>query len=435
MKAREIILLVLIIAGGIILTQEKTGKVWPEWAVGDFLIFDGRAFTFQESQVLEAPLPATLRLMNAHGEVTVEGTETDRVTLTLEKIVRRHTESEAKSVADGLHAVVNRDSLAVVITTNRADLRERGLDTNFRLTVPAGMALQVDNSYGMVKVRGVAAATVVNRHGEVNASNITGALKVENAYEDVSVDGIRGACEIKSSHSDVLARGVEGGLTLDHAYGTVTLSKIAQTVVVEAPHSEVLAEDIAGPLDIRNSYEKVTLRRVGPANVTGHHSEVEAAEVKGDLEVATSYATVSVSAVQGGLRVTGKSVGLSGNGVSGGEIYVATSYEPVELSGFSGKTTIVVSHGDVVLTPLPLTGPIDVRGDYSGITLHWPAGGPYPIEARTKSGEIGWHLAEPVPVEEKEGFREVKAFSGLQDKPAILLVTSYDDIEVEGGGD
>jgi hypothetical protein len=432
MKAREIILLVLIIAGGIILTQEKTGRIWPDWRAGDFLFFDGRSFTFQESKVVEAPLPATLRLINAHGEVTVEGAETDRVTVTLEKIIRRRDESEAKAVAEGLHVTVAKDSSAVVVSVNRDEFPKQNFDTNFRLTVPAGMSLEVENSHGTVIVRGVAAATVVNRHGEVDAANIAGALKVENAYEDVSVDGIRGACEIKSSHSDVLARGVEGGLTLDHAYGAATLRNIAQKILVEAPHSEVLAEDISGPVDIRNSYEKVTLRRVGPAKVTGHHSDVEAAEVNGDLEIATSYAAVSVGAVEGGLRVTGKSVGLLGSGVSGGEIYVATSYEPVELSEFSGKTTIVVSHGDIVLTPLPLTGPIEVRGDYSGITLHWPAGGPYPIEARTKSGEIGWHLAEPVPVEEKEGIREVKAFSGLKDKPAILLVTSYDNIEVEG---
>ncbi len=432
MKAREIILLVLIIAGGVILTQERTGKVWPDWRAGDFLFFDGRAFTFQESKVVEAPLPASLRLDNAHGQVTVEGAETDRITLTLEKIVRRRDEAEARAVADGLHATVSRDSLAVVIATNREDFPRQNFETNFRLTVPAGLVLELENSYGTVRISGVAGATVINRHGEVEASNIGGALKVENGYENVTVDGVGGACEIKSSHSDVLARRVDGGLTLDHAYGTATLRNIAQRAQVEGPHAEVLAEDIAGPVDIRNSYEKVILRRVGPAKVTGHHSDVEAAGVNGGLEVATDFAVVSAEGVQGSLRVTGKSVGLSGNGISGGDIYVSTSYEPVELSAFSGKTTIIISHGDVALAPLPLTGPVEVQGDYSGITLRWPAGGPYPFEARTKSGEIGWRLAEPARIEDKDGGREIRAFSDLKDKPGILLVTSYEDINVEG---
>jgi hypothetical protein len=171
---------------------------------------------------------------------------------------------------------------------------------------------------------------------------------------------------------------------------------------------------------------------VGPAKVTGHHSDVDASWVNGDLEVATSYASVSAASVSGGLRVTGKSVGLSADGLSGGEVYVSTSYEPVELSGFSGKTTVLVSHGDITLTPRPLTGPLEVRGEYSRITLHWPAGGPYPLEARTRSGEIGWYLADPVQVEEKDGVQEVRAYSGLTDKPGILLVTAYENIAVEG---
>ncbi len=432
MKARGILLLVLIIAAGLIFTQERTGKIWPDWRAGDFIFFDARSFTFQETKTIEAPLPPTLRLVNAHGEVTIEGAETDRVSLTLEKIVRRLNESEAKTVADGLHATVTKDSQAVVISTNRDDFRRQNFDTNFRLTVPAGLALEVENSYGTVKVRGVASAVIANRHGEVDASSIGGALKVDNSYEDVTVDGVKGICDIKSSHSDVSARRVDGELTLELSYGAATLQNIASKAKLDGPHAEILAEDIAGSVEIQNSYEKVTLRRVGPSKVTGHHSEVEAVDVNGDLEVATSYASVAARAVRGGLRVTGRSVGLTGNGVSGGEIYVSTSYEPIELTGFSGKTTVVISHGGVTLTPLPLTGPIDVRGDYSGITLHWPSGGPYPIEARTRAGDVGWHLSEPVQVEEKEGAREVRAFSGATDKPGILLVTSYDNIEIEG---
>jgi DUF4097 and DUF4098 domain-containing protein YvlB len=431
MKAREIILLVLIVAGGIILTQEKTGKIWPDGWAGDFLFFDGRAFTFQESQVVEAPLPATLSVVNAHGEVSVEAAETDRITLTLEKIVRRRDEAEARAVAEKIKATVGKDGLAVVIGTNRDEFTNPRFDTNFRITVPAGLAVEVENSYGAVKIRGVSSAAIVNRHGEVDASRIGGALKVDNTYEDVTVDGVRGACQIQSSHSEVLARRIDGGLTLDHAYGMATLQDIAVQVSVEGPHSGIVAQDIAGPVEIRNSYEQITLRRVGPVKVTGHHSDIEADEVNGGLEIATEYALVSAHSVRGGLRVTGKSVGVSGDGLTDGEIYLSTSYEPVELSGFSGKATILVSHGDVTLAPLPLTGPVEVRGEYAGIRLRWPGGGPYPFTARAKSGEVVWQLAETVQVEDKEGVREVRAFSGLTDKPEILLVTSYDDIEVD----
>jgi hypothetical protein len=431
MKAKEIILLVLLIAAGILLYQERTGKIGFDWRPGDFIFLDGEAFTYYESQVIEAPLPTSLRLLNAHGDVTIEAAETDRITLALEKKVWRHREPEAKAVADQLHPRVARDGDSVVIGTNRDEFKRRNFETNFRLTVPAAVAVDVENSYGTVKVRGVSAAVIANRHGEVDASAIAGVLKVNNSYEDVTVDGVRSLCEIHSAHSDVIARNIEGELRVDHQYGLARLQTVAQKVTFDGPHAEVIAEDVAGPVDIRNSYEKVTLRRVGPAKVTGHHSDVEAAEVNGNLEVSTSYATVTAGSVRGGLRVSGRSVGLSGASLTGGDIYVSTSYEPVEISGFSGKTTILVSHGQVTVTPLPLTGPIEVRCDYSPITFHWPAGGPYPVEARCRSGQIRWRLADLARVEEKDGMEEVRAFSDLKDKPGILLVTSYENIEVE----
>ena len=184
---------------------------------------------------MEAPLPATLRVVNTHGEVTVEGAETDRITLTLEKTIRRRDEPEARAVADRLHAAVTKDGQAVVITANRDDFRRRNFDTNFRLTVPAGLAVEVLNGHGTVKVAGVAAAAVVNRHGQVDASDIGGALTVENSYEDVIVDGVKGACDIKNSHAEVLVRRVDGGLTLDHAYGMATLRAISPQALVEGP--------------------------------------------------------------------------------------------------------------------------------------------------------------------------------------------------------
>jgi hypothetical protein len=431
MRAKEIVLLVLVIAAGILLYQERTGKIGFGWRPGDFIFLDGEAFTFQETQVLEVPAPASLRLLNAHGAVEIQGAETDKITVTFEKKIRRHRETEAKEVAAELHLRVEKNGAALVIGTNRDEFRRRNFETNLRLTVPAATAVEVVNSHGPVTVRGLMAAVIANSHGEVTASAIAGGLKVDNSYEDVTVDGVRSRCEIRSTHADVSARNVEGGLKVDQSYGFARLQKIGQRLDLDGPHTEVVAEDVTGPVDIQNSYEKVTLRRVGPAKVTGHHSDVEATQVDGGLEVATSYASVDADSVRGGLRVSGKSVSVTGEAISPGEISVSTSYEPVTLSGFSGKATILVSHGGVTLTPLALSGPLEVRGSYSPIILHWPAGGPYPIEAQCRSGRIHWRITPEARVEEKDGTEEVKAFSGFADKPTIRLVTSYDNIDVE----
>jgi len=105
----------------------------------------------------------------------------------------------------------------------------------------------------------------------------------------------------------------------------------------------------------------------------------------------------------------------------------------VDLADFAGKTTIVLSHGNITLAPLALTGPIEVRSTYSPITFYWPGEGRYPVEAQTKSSDIQWNLPGSVSHEEKDSLTVVRAFPEVSDKPRILLSTTYGDIHFEKG--
>jgi len=431
MKPKEVVLLIVLIAVGIVFTEIRAGRIDIDLNLGDFEGLDHQAFTYQESQVVQPPLPASLIVENAHGDVIVAASDTDKVTITLEKKIWRRQEAQARAIADGLHVRVEKGAAGLVIGTNRQDFKRRNFETNLRLTVPAATAVDIKNSFGLVSVHGLASAVIVNPHGEVAVEEMAGEVRIENSYEDVTLSGDRGGCDIRSAHADVSAKAIGGNVRVDDPYGLVTLRRLAGKAAVTGAHAEVSAEDVAGAVDVQNSYDKVTLRRVGPSKITGHHSDVEVVGVDGGLEIVTSYAEVSAASVVGGLRVTGRSIQLSGANLSGGEIYVSTSYEPVELSAFSGKSTILVSHGDVTLTPLPLTGPVEVRCDYSPLNLHWPAGGPYPLQASCRSGKIIWGLDEPARAEEKNGVDEIRAFSEAGNKPGIVLVTSYDDIRVE----
>jgi len=133
------------------------------------------------------------------------------------------------------------------------------------------------------------------------------------------------------------------------------------------------------------------------------------------------------------VRITGEHLSVKGKGIVGDTIYVSSSYEDVDLADFVGKTTILLSHGNITLTPLPLTGPIEVRATYSPIVFFWPGEDRYPLEAQTKSSDIHWSLFGNVSTEEKDNLTLVRAFSEVSDKPRILLSTTYGDIQFEKG--
>jgi len=431
MKAKEVILLIFIIAAGVFFYHVQAGKIDIVW--DDFIAWDVNEYTYQETQVIEPPLPASLKVLNSHGQVEVIGSETDRITFIFEKRIWRRDEEKAREVADQLHPVVSKGDAAVTITTNRSDFKRRNFETNFLITVPSGMAVDVTNSYGPVKAEDVGETMIDNRHGEVTATNIQGGAVIENSYEDVEVSGLQSNCTIKSRHSDISVKDVPGEVNIEDSYGQVELRGGSQKATITAPHTEIWVEDLSGPLEVRNSYEKITLRNVGPARLEGSHSAVDADGVAGNLEINNTYEPIVVKSIRGSLQITGRHLSVSGRDIVGDSIYVSSSYEDVDLADFAGKATILLSHGDITLSPLPLTGPLEVRATYAPITFFWPGEERYAVDAQTKGSDIYWNLFGSVSTEEKDRLTIVRAFSEITDKPSILLYTTYGDIRFEKG--
>jgi hypothetical protein len=291
----------------------------------------------------------------------------------------------------------------------------------------------VTNSYGTVRTDQVGETMIDNRHGEVNATNIQGGIVIENSYADVDIAGIQSNCTIRSRHADIKARSVEGEVNIENSYGMVDVRSGSQTVTITGPHCEILGEDLPGPVEVRNTYEKITLRRAGRVRIDGYHSSIEASDINGDLEIIDTYAAVRLASIRGNLRLDGKHVETTGRDIVGESIFVSSTYEDINLTDFSGKTTLVLSHGDITLTPLLLTGPLEVRATYSPITLFWPGEGRYPFEAETKSSDIHWQLQGDVTIERTDGATTARGFSDASDAPRIQLFTTYGDIRIERG--
>jgi DUF4097 and DUF4098 domain-containing protein YvlB len=431
MKAREIVFLIFFIAAGVFLYHAQTGKLDIAW--DDIFALDWNDYTYEESRVIEPPFPNFLKIENSHGTVEIQGTEGDTITFTFDKRIWRQNEAKARDVADRLHPVVSTDADAVTLSTNREEFKKRNFETSFRLTVPLNMDIDVINSHGLVKAVRVGNATIDNRHGEVVVSEVEGRLDIKNSYEDIELGGVRSDCKVTSRSSIISARQVSGSMTVVQEHGVVRLQDIGGKVTVDAPYSEVVAEETPGPLDIRNSYEKITLRRVGASTIEAHHSAVEADGVTGDLTIDDNYDSLVLNEIKGSLRVVGKSLAVSGKDIVGQEIYISSSHESVDLRDFDGKTTILLSHADLTLRPLPLSGPLEARCDYTPIVFYWPEGEQYPLEAQTKNSDIYWRLPGDVPIQQEDGMTVARAFTELKDRPRILLLTSYGDIQIEKG--
>ena len=435
MKFREVLLVIVLILGGLVLYQVKTGH-WNldgDWGWANDIGF-GQEVVTEETRTIEAPLPPAIEIQNGQGRVEVRGGDQDFAQLTFKKVVWRRKKEEAQEIAGQIKYTLTTAADKLTLSTNRDEFPKKNFETTFVLTVPKSMVVSVTNAYGFVRVEGVREATVRNRNGEVYASNVDGPCVLETSYDDLEAREIKGPCRIVNKNGSVLAASVTGDLIVETSYARIRVEDIGGKADLRASNTSVEALRVAGAVTVETSYEKVTLADVGPAKVVGHNMAVVAGKVRGDLEVRTSYESVRVDGVEGRLLVDANNAAVTATGVAGPTISVTTSYDNVSLTDFSAETTVVCRNGNVTLEPRDLKSALDVRNENGAIDLVWPSGEKARLEARSKGGEVKWGLSDRPDVDETDGVSLVKAFSANAAAPLVFLSTTYDHIRIQEGG-
>lgn len=431
MKAKEIILLILIVAAGIFFYHAQTGKIWIDWDWDEGVYFGQEEFVYEETEEIAPPFPLNLTITNAHGNVEVEGTDQDVISVAFEKRIFRRSQEQADEVAEKLRMTVEKEGSGIRISTNREEFQKRRFRTNFRIMIPKNMTVYVRNSYGEVMVSEVGETEIRNPNGRVYAENITGNLSIENSYKVAEAKNIHGDCQIENRNAAVFVVDVQGSAHIDHSYGKIYLENIDESVTVDGSNSEIHGQNIGGLSDIKTSYRKIDLSDVHPVRIRASNSRIEIKGANDSVDIKNSYGKIELFDIQGNLAIDGKNLEVYGNSIIGETIFVSTSYRKVELAGFQGKTVITHSNGDVNLEPLPLTYPIEVKGRYTDIKFYWHSGGRYPVEARAKGGNIYWGVSAELSQEEENGYSVIKAFDTETDKPSIFLHTTYGSIKIE----
>lgn len=431
MKAKEIILLILIVAVGVFFYHAYTGKLDVDLYWDDEFFFFFKPYEFEETHEIEPPFPAEIHVVNRNGEVEVRGTDENRISIRLKKRIWRKDEEDAQEAANALKMITEREGMKILFRTNREEFRRRRFNTYFTVYVPEGIDISVKNTYGQVKVSNTGNTDIDNPNGKTIVTDVAGALTVKNKYEDVEITNVESDCYVDSNNSDVYINNVGGNVEVIHRYGRVELEKVAENVVIDGSNSEISCKTIGGTVNAKSSYAEIFLRDAGPATVKGNNCDIEIDSVRDYCNIVDKYGKVEVTNLQGDLRVDGKNMAVFGRSISGDSIYISTTYRDIALEKFTGKTEIIHSNGKIFLTPSLLASPMEVKGSYSDINLYWPEGGRYPFEAQNKGGDIKWELPEELSYEKENGITVIKAFETETFNPKIFLSTSYGTIRIE----
>jgi hypothetical protein len=126
---------------------------------------------------------------------------------------------------------------------------------NLTVTVPKGMALDIDDGSGEMEVQNISAGVrIKDGSGSLRVEKITGNVRIDDGSGELVVDGIQGNLDIIDGSGDIEVRNVTGDVSVDDGSGSTTLFRIGGNVTID---------DGSGSLEIDDVGKDVRLKHKG----------------------------------------------------------------------------------------------------------------------------------------------------------------------------
>jgi DUF4097 and DUF4098 domain-containing protein YvlB len=258
----------------------------------------GQKYSFNNSQTQDLPAAlknGTLRVLNDHGDVTVNAWDEQRVKIDVTKQVRAQNQDEASKIDGQTQPTVSVDGNVVTVNANASASGNNSVQSNLEIWVPKALAADLATRHGDISVTerngSVKAST---SHGDITLSDIAGTVNVEQRKGDVRVERITGDVTIDGQVSDSTVTDVSGSVKLNGDYfGDMNLSKIAKGVIFRSSRTDMELASLAGDLNMQSGDLRAS-NVGGPMKLLTRSKDIHLDDLTGDLRVENSNGTVEV---------------------------------------------------------------------------------------------------------------------------------------------
>jgi DUF4097 and DUF4098 domain-containing protein YvlB len=333
--------------------------------------------SFDYSVMADKTLSKTPHIVldNFRGDARIVGMDTDAIKITGHKSIRSLNQTTADRADRETPVEILGDANRAVIDLHQQ--RPPGpqrVSATLEITVPKGASIEVHG-----------------RRGDLDISDITGAVTIASDNAGVRLRNIGGEARLDLRRSDV-----------------VHMSDMKGAVEIKGRGSDIELEDIAGPVTVEGAYDgDIALRRLAkPLHFTGPKTELSIERTPGELHLALG--DVNATNIVGPVRVSSRS-------------------RDVRIHDFSGNLDVDLERGDLELTTgqLPL-GHIHAHSRSGDIHLALPTGAQFTLNATTKHGEITNQVDGPLKLERNGNHTTLRGAVG--NGPALELDTERGQI-------
>jgi len=251
MRARNVLLALLIIAVGMTITASRRGVFigWSRAARGaaetvaafadSSPVHGGWREVERFSRRLPAAEAVSLTIENTHGDISVIGQEQADVGIEIVRSGRGDTPAEAARRARLAHLEISRAGGALMVKVTGPRSFANGARLDFRVTAPPRLDVAVNATVGAVTVSGMTQA--------VETSGLDGDIEVTGARQ-ADIKTVSGHVALRNIRGAVEARSASGALTVENVGADARLSTISGDIIAHDVKGDVSANTISGAI-------------------------------------------------------------------------------------------------------------------------------------------------------------------------------------------
>lgn len=414
MKKREVIIVILLIAFGVLYNLYEEGDIdivfFDECTISPTRLHDRHHPVLFPQEEIQRTDIRRIDIENTAGEILVEKSQDNTTTIKPVIQVYHKDRNKAEDIYHKIKIVTRAaDGRIDINTESKGKFPYKRVRVQFKLFIPEDVELGLYNRYGDIDIRDAGKDISLNeRHGDIRVQNIVSKLKIYHRYGNVNLGHITNTLDLNSQQGKITIKDISA-LKLNCVHSRVSITGVKDETKID--HA---------------SYCTLEVENANKLSIHGRQTRIRLKNIKNGVNIKNSHQTISMNEISGDIKIMTRNCRIRLAKIAAEAFTLKNSHGRVAVEDISGTDLdLAVSNGDLDINFTSVAGRINIKNRHSDILLSYPAGVVPSFNIDLKYGKIINRTSREFSIL-KEQHRV--SFSSAEGKPEIIINDSYGDV-------
>jgi DUF4097 and DUF4098 domain-containing protein YvlB len=420
MKKKEIIIVVVVIAFGIIYNFVKSSEIrfYSGCSVGSRSLLDKKHPKDFIQKEIEYPAGTIgkIKINNPAGDIEVEKSKEGSILVKPVIRVYHKNKEKAKKICGTIEVSNRKIGKKIVIgVDSEGRFPYRRVRVGFKCLIPEDMELDLKNRYGNIDIQDAGQDIEIDeRHGNLFIKNIDSNLKVKSDHGRIRLYDIKDQIQLSSNHSRIKIKNVA-------------------SIILKCSHANLSINDVKEETEIvYASHSLLDIEKTNYLYIDARYTKMKLENLKDGVKINNSHAPIYMKDITGNINIKAKQCKMALDKVISEYLTIKNSYNDIDIEDISGKNlNLFLKNGDLTIAFDNIEEEINIKTEHADVELTYPNSVVPAFNITSKNGRIMNRTAAELTVLEENQKRMVNILEG---KPQIIVDTLYGDVILKNSG-